>query len=104
MKALGWWLIAVGTLRLASVWFGFFDIWALRLAVFSKTTTSATVLVSLDLMSFLRNIDNMDAIAVEFSLESPLETLLTSKKRWGQKCNITIGGVGRFKIEEETQL
>nr|AFK36233.1 unknown [Medicago truncatula] len=40
MKALGWWLIAVGTLRLASVWFGFFDIWALRLAVFSKTTMS----------------------------------------------------------------
>lgn len=40
MKALGWWLIAVGTLRLISVWFGFFDIWALRLAVFSKTTMS----------------------------------------------------------------
>ncbi|XP_061356261.1 ergosterol biosynthetic protein 28, partial [Gastrolobium bilobum] len=37
MKALGWWLIAVGTLRLASVWFGFFDIWALRLAVFSNS-------------------------------------------------------------------
>ncbi|KAL9313489.1 hypothetical protein ACSQ67_018941 [Phaseolus vulgaris] len=54
MKALGWWLIAVGTLRLASVWFGFFDIWALQLAVFSKTTTSATVLVSFDLMSLLR--------------------------------------------------
>ncbi|CAK7347353.1 unnamed protein product [Dovyalis caffra] len=27
----------VGFLRLASVWFGFFDIWALRLAVFSDT-------------------------------------------------------------------
>ncbi|KAK3140326.1 hypothetical protein QOZ80_5AG0399390 [Eleusine coracana subsp. coracana] len=27
----------VGSLRLASVWFGFFDIWALRLAVFSQT-------------------------------------------------------------------
>lgn len=27
----------VGSLRLASVWFGFFDIWALRLAVFSKS-------------------------------------------------------------------
>ncbi|KAH6764933.1 ergosterol biosynthesis protein [Perilla frutescens var. frutescens] len=38
MKLLGWWLMLVGTLRLASVWFGFFDIWALRLAVFSKTT------------------------------------------------------------------
>ncbi|KAL0915712.1 hypothetical protein M5K25_013164 [Dendrobium thyrsiflorum] len=37
MKPLGWWLMLVGTLRLASVWFGFFDIWALRLAVFSKT-------------------------------------------------------------------
>ncbi|KAL8099442.1 ergosterol biosynthetic protein 28 [Apium graveolens] len=35
MKALGWWLVLVGCLRLASVWFGFFDIWALRLAVFS---------------------------------------------------------------------
>ncbi|KAJ0086880.1 hypothetical protein Patl1_08753 [Pistacia atlantica] len=38
MKALGWWLMLVGFLRLASVWFGFFDIWALRLAVFSNTT------------------------------------------------------------------
>ncbi|CAH2041812.1 unnamed protein product [Thlaspi arvense] len=38
MKLLGWWLMLVGSLRLASVWFGFFDIWALRLAVFSKTT------------------------------------------------------------------
>ncbi|KAL3634115.1 hypothetical protein CASFOL_021169 [Castilleja foliolosa] len=37
MKLLGWWLMLVGTLRLASVWFGFFDIWALRLAVFSQT-------------------------------------------------------------------
>ncbi|KMZ67850.1 Ergosterol biosynthetic protein 28 [Zostera marina] len=37
MRALGWWLMLVGTLRLASVWFGFFDIWALRLAVFSST-------------------------------------------------------------------
>jgi len=27
----------VGSLRLASVWFGFFDIWALRVAVFSQT-------------------------------------------------------------------
>ncbi|XP_009789153.1 ergosterol biosynthetic protein 28 [Nicotiana tabacum] len=40
MELLGWWLMLVGTLRLASVWFGFFDIWALRLAVFSKTTMS----------------------------------------------------------------
>ncbi|XP_057729855.1 ergosterol biosynthetic protein 28 isoform X1 [Arachis stenosperma] len=38
MKALGWWLLAVGTLRLASVWFGFFNIWALHLGVFSNTT------------------------------------------------------------------
>ncbi|KAL6578452.1 hypothetical protein OROMI_010780 [Orobanche minor] len=37
MKLLGWWLMLVGTLRLASVWFGYFDIWALRLAVFSQT-------------------------------------------------------------------
>lgn len=37
MRALGWWLLLVGSFRLASVWFGFFDIWALRLAVFSKT-------------------------------------------------------------------
>ncbi|CAL5383912.1 unnamed protein product [Camellia sinensis] len=38
MKLLGWWLMLVGSLRMASVWFGFFDIWALRLAVFSNTT------------------------------------------------------------------
>ncbi|CAD5179847.1 ergosterol biosynthetic protein 28-like [Musa acuminata AAA Group] len=37
MKALSWWLMVVGALRLASVWFGFFDIWALRMAVFSQT-------------------------------------------------------------------
>ena len=37
MRPLGWWLMLVGSLRLASVWFGFFDIWALRLAVFSQT-------------------------------------------------------------------
>eukprot|EP00252_Welwitschia_mirabilis_P002149 TRINITY_DN12065_c0_g1_i1.p1 TRINITY_DN12065_c0_g1~~TRINITY_DN12065_c0_g1_i1.p1 ORF type:complete len:133 (+),score=4.47 TRINITY_DN12065_c0_g1_i1:123-521(+) len=35
MKALSWWLMIVGSLRLSAVWFGFFDIWALRLAVFS---------------------------------------------------------------------
>ncbi|KAF8108038.1 hypothetical protein N665_0115s0050 [Sinapis alba] len=40
MKALGYWLMVVGSLRLASVWFGFFNIWALRLAVFSQTTMS----------------------------------------------------------------
>ncbi|XP_073107656.1 ergosterol biosynthetic protein 28 isoform X1 [Elaeis guineensis] len=37
MRALGLWLMLVGSLRVASVWFGFFDIWALRLAVFSQT-------------------------------------------------------------------
>ncbi|KAH0921162.1 hypothetical protein HID58_021180 [Brassica napus] len=40
MKALGYWLMVVGSLRLAAVWFGFFNIWALRLAVFSQTTMS----------------------------------------------------------------
>ncbi|EPS64754.1 hypothetical protein M569_10028, partial [Genlisea aurea] len=38
MKLLAWWLLLVASLRLASVWFGFFDIWALRLAVYSRTT------------------------------------------------------------------
>uniref|UniRef100_A0A0D6R8W6 Ergosterol biosynthetic protein 28 n=1 Tax=Araucaria cunninghamii TaxID=56994 RepID=A0A0D6R8W6_ARACU len=37
MKGLSWWLMLVGMARLSSVWFGFFDIWALRLAVFSRT-------------------------------------------------------------------
>ncbi|KAK8954571.1 Ergosterol biosynthetic protein 28 [Platanthera zijinensis] len=37
MTPLGWWLMLVASLRLSSVWFGFFDIWALRVAVFSKT-------------------------------------------------------------------
>lgn len=41
MKALSWWLMVVGSLRLASVWFGFFDIWALRLAVFSKSPSTS---------------------------------------------------------------
>ncbi|RWV91004.1 hypothetical protein GW17_00046743 [Ensete ventricosum] len=40
MKVLGWWLMMVGALRLASVWFGFFDIWALRMAVFSQTQST----------------------------------------------------------------
>uniref|UniRef100_A0A2C9U1L3 Uncharacterized protein n=1 Tax=Manihot esculenta TaxID=3983 RepID=A0A2C9U1L3_MANES len=48
MKALGWWLMLVGSLRLASVWFGFFDIWALRLAVFSKTTSKLFILSLLE--------------------------------------------------------
>ncbi|KAL8165970.1 hypothetical protein V2J09_007469 [Rumex salicifolius] len=38
MRALGCWLMLVGSLRLASVWFGFFNIWALRIAVYSQTT------------------------------------------------------------------
>ncbi|CAM6102622.1 unnamed protein product [Calypogeia fissa] len=38
MAPLGVWLICVGLLRLSSVWFGFFDIWALRLAVFPEMT------------------------------------------------------------------
>ncbi|KAM1121782.1 hypothetical protein ACFX2I_003444 [Malus domestica] len=37
MKVLSWWLMVVGSLRLVSVWFGFFHIWALRLAIFSKS-------------------------------------------------------------------
>ncbi|KAF4383636.1 hypothetical protein F8388_014136 [Cannabis sativa] len=37
MKPLSMWLLLVGSLRLASVWFGFFNIWALRLAVFSQS-------------------------------------------------------------------
>uniref|UniRef100_M1A1N2 Erg28 n=1 Tax=Solanum tuberosum TaxID=4113 RepID=M1A1N2_SOLTU len=45
MELLGWWLMLVGTLRLASVWFGFVDIWALRVAVFSKTTNQEFKLV-----------------------------------------------------------
>lgn len=38
MEPLGVWLILVGLMRLSSVWFGFFDIWALRLAVFPEMT------------------------------------------------------------------
>ncbi|XP_002971261.2 ergosterol biosynthetic protein 28 [Selaginella moellendorffii] len=38
MRALSQWLILVGILRLSAVWFGFFDIWALRKAVFSKSS------------------------------------------------------------------
>ena len=40
VPALGWWLMLVGSLRLASVWFGFFDIWALRVAVFSQAESA----------------------------------------------------------------
>jgi hypothetical protein len=40
VPALGWWLMLVGSLRLASVWFGFFNIWALRVAVFSQTESA----------------------------------------------------------------
>jgi hypothetical protein len=51
MKALGWWLMLVGSLRLASVWFGFFDIWALRLAVLSNTTSKLLSFHSLNISS-----------------------------------------------------
>ncbi|XP_021300183.1 ergosterol biosynthetic protein 28-like [Herrania umbratica] len=37
MKALGLWLMLVGSLRLASVWFGFFNIRSLRRGVYSKS-------------------------------------------------------------------
>jgi hypothetical protein len=43
VPALGWWLMLVGSLRLASVWFGFFNIWALRVAVFSQTESELPV-------------------------------------------------------------
>ncbi|XVF36495.1 hypothetical protein REPUB_Repub19eG0063300 [Reevesia pubescens] len=43
MKPLGLWLMLVRSLRLASVWFGFFDIWALRLAVFSNTARTSII-------------------------------------------------------------
>lgn len=33
-----------------------------------------------------RNIDSMDAIAMECTLESPLEALLASKNRWGKSA------------------
>ncbi|RCV14947.1 hypothetical protein SETIT_3G019400v2 [Setaria italica] len=39
----GWWLMLVGSLRLASVWFGFFKMWALRVAVFSQTERMSIV-------------------------------------------------------------
>ncbi|OMO50873.1 hypothetical protein CCACVL1_30177 [Corchorus capsularis] len=42
MEALGWWLMLVGLLRLASVWVGFFHIGALRHGVFSNTTMECT--------------------------------------------------------------
>ncbi|CAA6663012.1 unnamed protein product [Spirodela intermedia] len=51
MKALGRWLMLVGSLRLAAVWFGFFDIWALRLAVFSNANKQAPL--HCDLLSFI---------------------------------------------------
>ncbi|MBA0693513.1 hypothetical protein Goari_003884 [Gossypium aridum] len=53
MKALGWWLMLVGSLRLASVWFGFFDIWALRLAVFSSTSSKTFFLCFLHFLKYL---------------------------------------------------
>ncbi|KAL4200898.1 hypothetical protein AMTRI_Chr02g255930 [Amborella trichopoda] len=38
MEALGWWLMLVGALRLASVWFGFFNLWALTRGVYSLSS------------------------------------------------------------------
>jgi hypothetical protein len=49
VPALGWWLMLVGSLRLASVWFGFFNIWALRVAVFSQTESACLTLSPLSL-------------------------------------------------------
>ncbi|CAN1341203.1 Ergosterol biosynthetic protein 28 [Linum perenne] len=39
MESLGWWLILVGSLRLASVWFGFFNIPRLRSGVYGRTSS-----------------------------------------------------------------
>ncbi|CAN0921963.1 Ergosterol biosynthetic protein 28 [Linum grandiflorum] len=41
MEALGWWLMLVGSLRLASVWFGFFNIPRLRSGVYGKAPMTA---------------------------------------------------------------
>lgn len=40
MERLSIWLLLVGFLRFTAVYFGFFDVWALRLAVFSKLDVS----------------------------------------------------------------
>lgn len=37
MKALGWWLMLVGSLRLVSVWLGFFNVRSLHRGVYSKS-------------------------------------------------------------------
>ncbi|CAN1137390.1 Ergosterol biosynthetic protein 28 [Linum perenne] len=41
MESLGWWLMLVGSLRLASVWFGFFNIPRLRSGVYGRTPVTA---------------------------------------------------------------
>jgi hypothetical protein len=43
MERLSIWLLLVGFLRFTAVYFGFFDVWALRLAVFSKLDVMADV-------------------------------------------------------------
>jgi hypothetical protein len=40
MESLSIWLLFVGFCRLSAVYFGFFNVWALRLAVFSKLKVS----------------------------------------------------------------
>ncbi|CAN1825693.1 Ergosterol biosynthetic protein 28 [Linum perenne] len=40
MESLGWWLMLVGSLRLASVWFGFFNIPRLRSGVYGRTSNT----------------------------------------------------------------
>lgn len=40
MESLSIWLLFVGFCRLSAVYFGFFNVWALRVAVFSKLKTS----------------------------------------------------------------
>ncbi|GJP86175.1 hypothetical protein CLOP_g16233, partial [Closterium sp. NIES-67] len=40
MKPLGYWLLLVAFARFSSVYFGYFNIWALQVAVYSKRTMS----------------------------------------------------------------
>lgn len=41
MRLLGYWLCLVGFFRLSSVYFGYFKIWALQVAVYSKKESKA---------------------------------------------------------------
>ena len=53
MEPLGWWLLLVAVARISSVYFGFFNLWALQVGVYSKANSKLMLAKPKSRYSFL---------------------------------------------------